>query len=67
MGFTRQTDRQIEFRLTGSQHVHLFLQIFIAPNDQNKAGYIEFIDETINPQFQDDLSDPNLFELVKTY
>ena len=40
---------------------------FNAPNIQNEADYIEFIEKIINAQLPDHLNDPELFELVKTY
>ena len=39
----------------------------VAPNIENEATYIEFIEKTINTQLSNHLSDPQLFALVKTY
>ena len=58
---------RIEFQERGSLHVHLFIWIFNAPNTENEAAYIEFIEKTINVQLPDHLSNPELFELLKTY
>ena len=33
----------------------------------NEAAYIEFIEKTKNAQLPDDMNDPWLFDLVKTY
>ena len=38
-----------------------------APNIENEAAYIEFIEKTINAQLPNYLNDPELSELVKTY
>ena len=57
----------IEFQERGSSHVHFFMWIFNAPNIQNEADYIEFLEKTINTQLLDHSNDPELFEFVKTY
>ena len=57
----------IEFQERGSQHVYSFIWILSAPNIQNEADYIKFIEQTINSQLADHLNDPDVFELVKTY
>ena len=57
----------IEFKERGSPHVRSFIWIFNAPNIENEAAYIQFIEKTINAQLLDHLNDPELFELVKTY
>ena len=51
----------------GSSHVYSFIWIFNAPNVENEAACIEFIDKTINSQLPDYLNDSEFFELVKTY
>ena len=66
LGKTKYAMR-IEFQERGSPHAHLFIWIFNAPNIQNEADYIDFIEKTINAQFPVHLNDPELFELVKTY
>ena len=58
---------RMEFQERGSSHVHLFIWIFSAPNIQNEAAYIDFIEKRINAQLLDQLNDPELFVLVKTY
>ena len=37
---------RIEFQERGSPHVHSFIWIFSAPNIQNKAAYVDFIEKT---------------------
>ena len=58
---------RIEFQERGSPHVHSFIWILNAPNIQNEAVYIKFIEQTINSQLPDPLNDPELFKLDKTY
>ena len=41
--------------------------IFNAPDIENEAIYIEFIEKIINVQLPNYLNDPELSELVKTY
>ena len=36
---------RIEFQERGSPHVHSFIWIFNAPNVENEAAYIEFIEK----------------------
>ena len=48
LGKTKYHDVHIEFQERGSPHVHSLIWIFNAPNIQNKAAYIEFIEKTIN-------------------
>ena len=67
LGKTKYYAIRIEFQERGSPLVHLFIWIFNAPNTENEAAYIEFIEKTINAQLPDQLSDPELFELIKTY
>ena len=67
MGKTKYYAICIEFQERGSQHFHSFIWIFNAPNIQNEADYIEFIEKTINAQLPNHLNNPELFELVKTY
>ena len=45
----------------GSPHVHSFICIFSAPNIENEAACIEFIEKTVNAQLPDHLNDPELF------
>ena len=56
----------IEFQERGSPHAHSFIWIFNAPNIENDPAYIDFIHKVINTQLPYHLSDPELFELVKT-
>ena len=67
LGETKYYAIRIEFQVRGSPYVHSFIWIFNAPNIENEATYIEFIEKTINAQLPDYLNDPELFELVKTY
>ena len=57
----------IEFQERGSPNLHSFIQIFKAPNNQNKDAYIEFIGTMINAKLPDHLNYPELFEIVKAY
>ena len=67
LGKTKYCAIHIEFQESGSTHVHFFICILNAPNIQNEAAYISFIEQKINSQLPDPLNDPELFELVKTY
>ena len=67
LGKTKYYVIRIEFPERGSPHVHSFRWILNAPNIQNEAAYIKFIEQTINAQLPDPVNDPELFELVKTY
>ena len=67
LGKTKYYAIRIEFQEWGIPHVHSFIWIFNAPNIQNEAAYIKFIEQTINGQLPDSVNDPELFELVKTY
>ena len=58
---------RIEFQERGSPHVYSFIWIFNAPNVENEAAYIEFIEKTINAQSPNHFNDPEFFELVETY
>ena len=58
---------RIEFQERGSLHVHSFISVFNAPNIQNEAHYIEFIEKTMNTQLPHHSNDPELVHLVKTY
>ena len=55
---------RIEFQERGSPHAHSVIWILNAPNIENKAAYIKFIEKTI-AQLPDYLNDPELFDLVK--
>ena len=57
----------IEFHERGNPHVYSFIWIFNAPNIENEAVYIKFIEKTINAQLPDHLNDPDLFKLVKSH
>ena len=54
------------FQERGSPHVHSFIWIFNAPNIENEVAYIESIEKTINAQFPDLFTDPELFQLITT-
>ena len=62
LGKTKYYAVQIEFQERGSPHVHSFIWIFNAPNIENEAAYIEFIEKIINPQLPNHLNDLELFE-----
>ena len=64
LGKTKYAIR-LEFQEWSSPHVHSFVWIFNAPNNQNETAYIEFIE--IVAQLPDHLKEPQLFELVRTY
>lgn len=51
----------------GSPYVHSFIWIFNLPNIRNEANYKEFIKNRVNAQLRDQLNNPELFGLVKTY
>ena len=67
LGKTKYYAIRIEFQARGSPDVHSFIWIFNAPNIQNEADYIDFIEKTINAQLPNHLNDPELLELFKTY
>ena len=67
IGETKYYAIAIEFQERVSPHAHSFIWIFNAPNIENQAAYIEFIEKTINAQLPNHLNDPELFEVVKTY
>ena len=67
LGKTKYYAIRIEFQERGSPHVHSFITIFNASNIENEAAYIELIEKTINAQLSGHLSNPELFELVRTY
>ena len=67
MGKTKYFAIHIEFQERGNPYVHSFIWILNAPNIQNEAAYIQFIEQIINAQLPDPLSDPELFCLVKIY
>ena len=67
LGKRRYYALRIRFQERRSPQFHLFIWIHIAPNIQNEAAYIKFIEQTINAQLPDALNDSKLFELVKTY
>lgn len=54
---------RIEFHKRGSPHVHLFFSIF----NNNGEEYISFTEKTINAKLSDSKSQPDLFNLLKTY
>ena len=62
LGKTKYYAIRIEFK-----DLKTFIWIFNAPNIQNEADYIDFIEKTITAQFPNHLNDPELFELVKKY
>ena len=67
LGKTKYYAIRTEFQERGTSIFHSFIWIFNAPNIENEVTYIEFIQKRINSQLSDHLSDPKLFELVKTY
>ena len=60
LGKTKHYPIRIEFQERGIPHVHSFIWIFNAPNIQNEATYMKFIEQTINGQLPDSLNDPEL-------
>ena len=60
-GKTKYYVLRIEFQEIGSSHVHLFIWALNAPNIQTETAYIKFIEQTINAQLPDPLSDSELF------
>ena len=54
---------RIEFHKRESPHVHLFFSIF----NNNGEEYISFTEKTINAKLSDSKSQPDLFNLLKTY
>ena len=58
LGITKYYAIRIELQERGSTHVHSFTWIFNAPNIQNEAAYISFIEQKINSQYPDPLNDP---------
>ena len=67
LGKTKYFAIRTEFQERGSPRIYSITWISNAPNIENEAAYIEFIEKTINAQLLDNLNDPELFELVKTY
>ena len=66
LGKTKYYATRIEFQERGSPYVHSFIWIFNAPNIQNQADCISFIEKTINAELPNHLNDLVLLELVKT-
>ena len=66
MGKTNYHAVRIEFQERGSSHVHSFIWVFNAPNIENEAACIEFVEKVINTQLPDHLNYPEVFE-IKTY
>ena len=58
LGITKYYAIRIELQERRSTHVHSFTWIFNAPNIQNEAAYISFIEQKINSQYPDPLNDP---------
>ena len=67
LGKTKYYATHIEFQERGSPHVLSFIWSFNAPNIENKAGFIDFVEKTINAQLPKHLNDPEPFQLVKIY
>ena len=65
LGQTKYYLTSIEFQGNCSPNINSFIWIFNAPNTQNEAAYIEFIQAKITPQLSEHLNDPELFDLVK--
>ena len=67
LGKTKYAIR-IEFQERRSPVVHSFIWMYInAPNIQNEDVCIEFTEKAMNAWLPDHFSDPELFELVKTF
>ena len=63
MGKTKYYATRIGFHKRGSSYAYSFKWVFDAPNIENVAAYIEFIEKTVNAQFLNYLNDPELFKL----
>ena len=60
---------RVEFQFRGSPHIHSFIWILNAPtlNEHSIEKYVEFVDSVIQATLPDEINDPELHELVKTY
>ena len=60
---------RVKFQVRGSPHIHSFIWIIGAPkfSMENIDEYIELVDPIISKDLPDPVSDPALYELVKTY
>ena len=58
-----------EFQLQGSPHIHLFLWILDAPvlHKNNINEYVRFADSIVKTFAPNEVTDPELFQLVTTY
>ena len=63
---TKYYDLHIEFEKRAFPHVNSFIWISNAPNIENEAANIDFIEKTTNAQLQENLNDPEIFELRLT-
>ena len=60
---------RVEFQFRGSPHIHSFLWVIDAPTltQETKNEYLNYIDRIIKVQLPDKDSEPELYEMVKTY
>ena len=60
---------RVEFQVRGSPHVHLFICVLNSPKWTKSSieEYTSWVDNAVRTDLPDPCSDPDLFELVKTY
>ena len=60
---------RVEFQFRGSPHIHSFLWVIDAPilTKETKNEYLNYIDHIIKVELPDKDSDPELYEMVRTY
>ena len=69
LGKTKYYVIRVEFQVRGSPHIHSFLWMVNAPSltKSNKEEYIEYVDNIIHAILPDEMEEPKLYNLVKTY
>ena len=69
LGKTNYYGIHVEFQVRGSPHVHSFMWILSSPilTKSNIEEYTSWVDNNISTDLPDPRSEPDLFELVKTY
>ena len=60
---------RVEFQLRGSPHIHLFLWILDAPvlHKNNEDEYVRFVHSIVKAFVPNEVTEPELFQLVTTY
>ena len=60
---------RVEFQFRGSPHIHSFLWVIDAPSltKDTKEEYLAFIDSIVKTELPDIKTEPELYQLVKTY